>query len=351
MTTSPHERIRLGFFTRLLDDGTALDRYRNALDQFARAEELGLDAVWVAQHHFHEDEGGLPSPFVLLAQAAARTSRIHLGTGIVTLPLEAPLRVAEDAAVLDLLSGGRVQLGIGSGGTPSSFPPFGHDSADRAAVYDRHRDALVGALRGDTLTTDAGRLYPAAPELLGRVWEATFSMAGAERIGRRGNGLMLSRTQPRQTWDGPTSPELQEPIVDAYLAALPDGAEPRILASRSALVVDTEAAAEQWIRRGIERSRPLLAAQHVEVPVGVTDADLLAWLDFHIGTPEQVLASLEADTILGRATDVAFQPHPVDPPHDAVLRSLELIATRVAPELIGWSPDFAGTIPDRKEHP
>lgn len=53
-------RQRLGFFTRLLDDGTALQRYRNALDQFVRAEEAGLDTVWVAQHHFHEAEGGLP---------------------------------------------------------------------------------------------------------------------------------------------------------------------------------------------------------------------------------------------------------------------------------------------------
>jgi putative FMN-dependent luciferase-like monooxygenase len=339
VTTSARERKRLGFFTRLLDDGTALQRYRNALDQFVRAEELGLDSVWVAQHHFHEDEGGLPSPFVLLAQAAARTSRIHLATGIVTLPLEEPLRVAEDAAVLQLLSDGRLELGIGSGGTPSSFPPFGHESADRAAIYDRHRETLVRALRGDELTSDGGVLYPAAPDLLGAIWEATFSAGGAERIGRRGNGLMLSRTQPRKEWAGPTSPELQESIVDAYLAALPDGVEPRILASRSALVVDNEADAEQWIRRGIERSTSYLRSQGVEVPAGTTDAELLAWLDIHIGTPEQVLASLRTDGILARATDVAFQPHPIDPAHDAVLRSIELIATRVAPELLGWTPN------------
>ncbi|MGO4594914.1 putative FMN-dependent luciferase-like monooxygenase [Leifsonia sp. 2TAF2] len=341
MTNETAGRTRLGFFTRLLDDGTPLQRYRNALDQFVRAEELGLDGVWVAQHHFHQDEGGLPSPFVLLAQAAARTSRIHLGTGIVTLPLEASLRVAEDAAVLQLLSDGRLELGIGSGGTPSSFPPFGHDSADRAAVYDRHRETLVRALRGDELTTDGGALYPSAPDVLDAIWEATFSVAGAERIGRRGNGLMLSRTQPRQVWAGPTSPELQGPIVDAYLAALPAGVRPRILASRSALVVDTEAEAQEWIRRGIDRSRALLASQGVKLPSDVSDAELLAWLDIHVGTPEQVLVTLRTDAILARATDVAFQPHPIDPPHEAVLRSLELIATRVAPELLGWSPDQA----------
>ncbi|WP_025156482.1 putative FMN-dependent luciferase-like monooxygenase [Leifsonia aquatica] len=337
MTSTGHSQ-RLGFFTRLLDDGGALDRYRNALDQFERAEQLGLDTVWVAQHHFHEGEGGLPAPFVLLAQAAARTSRLRLGTGIVTLPLEAPLRVAEDAAVLDLLSGERLELGIGSGGTPSSFPPFGYDSADRAAIYDRHRETLIAALGGGTLTTDGGALYPAGPALLGRIWEATFSASGAERIGRRGNGLMLSRTQPRATWDAPRSPQVQEAIVDAYLAALPDGVEPRILASRSALVVDTEAEAAPWVRRGIDRGRTFVDAQGVDVPDGVSDAELLSWLDIHIGTPEQVLASLRTDTILARATDVAFQPHPIDPPHPVVLRSLELIATAVGPHLLDWTP-------------
>ena len=319
-------RQRLGFFTRLLDDGTALQRYRNALDQFVRAEEVGLDTVWVAQHHFHEAEGGLPSPFVLLAQAAALTSRIRLGTGIVTLPLEAPLRVAEDAAVLHLLSGGRLELGIGSGGTPSSFAPFGHDPADRAAIYDRHREALVSALRGEQLTS-----------VLDVIWEAAFSAEGAARIGRRGNGLMLSRTQPRREWQAPSSPQLQEAIVDAYLAALPDGIVPRILASRSVLVVDTEAEAASWIRRGIDRGRSFVDAQGLEIPAGTTDAELLAWLDIHIGTPEQVLATLGADTVLARATDVAFQPHPVDPPHEIVLRSIELSA-EVGRELLDWSP-------------
>ncbi|MBO1741190.1 putative FMN-dependent luciferase-like monooxygenase [Leifsonia sp. TF02-11] len=330
-------RQRLGFFTRLLDAGTALQRYRNALDQFVRAEEVGLDTVWVAQHHFHEAEGGLPSPFVLLAQAAALTSRIRLGTGIVTLPLEAPLRVAEDAAVLHLLSDGRLELGIGSGGTPSSFPPFGHDPADRAAIYDRHREALVSALRGEQLTSDGGALYPAAPAVLDVIWEATFSAEGAARIGRRGNGLMLSRTQPRREWQAPSSPELQEAIVDAYLAALPDGVAPRILASRSVLVVDTEAEAASWVRRGIDRGRSFVDAQGLAIPAGTTDAELLAWLDVHIGTPEQVLTTLGADTVLARATDVAFQPHPVDPPHETVLRSIELSA-EVGRELLDWSP-------------
>ncbi|MHA7985350.1 putative FMN-dependent luciferase-like monooxygenase [Rathayibacter sp. CAU 1779] len=331
---------RLGFFTRLLDDVSPVERYRNALAQFVRAEELGFDTVWVAQHHFHRDEGGLPSPFVLLAQAAAQTSRIVLATGIVTLPLEAPLRVAEDAAVLSLLSDGRLEIGIGSGGTSSSFPPFGHDPADRPAIYAAHKETLLRALNGDVLTSDGGALYPPAPGLADTLWEATFSVSGAERIGREGHGLMLSRTQPRKEYTGHGSAADQVAIVDAYTAALPDGVEPRVMASRSVLVVDTEEDAARWRAHGIARSLPTLRAQDVVVPDDVDELDLAAYLDLHIGTPEQVLSTLRDDPILPIATDIVFQPHPVDPPHAVVLRSLELTAERVAPEL-GWVPASA----------
>jgi alkanesulfonate monooxygenase SsuD/methylene tetrahydromethanopterin reductase-like flavin-dependent oxidoreductase (luciferase family) len=84
-TASPP--IRLGFFTRLLDRAGAAERYRLAIAQIVHAERCGFDSAWIAQHHFHEDEGGLPAPFVFLAQAAAQTTRIRLGTGIITLPL------------------------------------------------------------------------------------------------------------------------------------------------------------------------------------------------------------------------------------------------------------------------
>jgi alkanesulfonate monooxygenase SsuD/methylene tetrahydromethanopterin reductase-like flavin-dependent oxidoreductase (luciferase family) len=78
--------LRLGYFTRLLDQADAAERYRLATAQIIHAERCGFDSAWVAQHHFHEDEGGLPAPFVFLSQVGARTTRIRLGTGIVTLP-------------------------------------------------------------------------------------------------------------------------------------------------------------------------------------------------------------------------------------------------------------------------
>ncbi|GAB3398290.1 putative FMN-dependent luciferase-like monooxygenase [Schumannella luteola] len=330
--------FRLGFFTRLLDDVAPVERYRNALAQIVHAEELGFDTAWVAQHHFHGDEGGLPSPFVVLAQAAAQTSRIRLATGIVTLPLEAPIRVAEDAAVLSLLSGGRFELGIGSGGTSSSFPPFGHDPADRPAIYAAHKETLLRALRGEVLTSDGGALYPPAPaELLSTLWEATFSASGAARIGGEGHGLLLSRTQPRREYTGTGSAVDQVEIVEAHAAALPAGVPQRVMASRSVLVVDDEAEGRRLRAAGIAASVPQIEKLGVTLPSGVSDEEAAAYLDLHIGTPEQVIDSLGADPIVPLASDVVFQPHPVDPPHAVVLRSLELIAERVAPAL-GWAP-------------
>jgi putative FMN-dependent luciferase-like monooxygenase len=325
---------RLGFFTRLLDEAPPAERYRFALEQIRTAERVGFDSAWVAQHHFHAAEGGLPSPFVLLAQAAAQTSRIVLGTSIVTLPLEAPLRVAEDAAVLDLLSGGRFELGVGSGGTATSFRPFGHDPADRPAIFVRHLQQLVSALRGDVLTADGGALYPAAPHLLDTLWQATFTAQGAARIGAAGFGLMLSKTQPHTA---PTLADTQRPIVDAYVAALPAGVRPRIFASRGLVVVDDETDARRLAARGVERSLPTARALGYDLPAGATQEELLAAFDIHVGTPQRVVAQLRADHVMADATDIVFQVHPVDPSHLLTLRSIELIATDVAPAL-GWSP-------------
>ncbi len=329
---------RLGFFTRVLDDADPAERYRLALEQIGAAERFGFDTAWVAQHHFHGDEGGLPSPFVLLAQAAAQTSRIVLGTGIVTLPLEAPLRVAEDAAVLSLLSGGRFELGIGSGGTPSSFPPFGHDPKDRPEIFARHIAQLVSALRGDVLTTDGGALHPPAPALLDTLWEATFSADGAARIGESGFGLMLSKSQPHTAGSGFAAlSDSQRSLVDAYRGALPEGVRPRVFGSRNLVVVDDEATATALVRRGIERSLPAARAFGIQIPAGASDDELRALFDLHVGAPERVIEELRQDRVLLEATDLVFQAHPVDPPHDVLVRSLELIAGVVAPAL-GWSP-------------
>ena len=334
-TTTPSIK-RLGFFTRLLDQADAAERYRLATAQIAQAEKCGLDSAWIAQHHFHEGEGGLPAPFVFLAHVAAHTSRIRLGTGIVTLPLELPIRVAEDAVVTDLLSGGRLEVGVGPGGNLTAFTAFGLDSDDRHGLFDRHLALLKTAWSGGELA-GGDRLYPASPTLVDRIWQATFTVAGARRAGAAGDGLMLSRTQPRSP-DAPRASlaDIQNPMLDAYLEALPKGREPRILASRTVFVADDHTEAMKLAETGLSRMRHRLAATG-NLLSGNLVGDLIAAMDVHIGTPDEVIASLRSDTTLRRATDLTMQVHSIDPPHPYILRSIELFADKVAPAL-GWVP-------------
>lgn len=328
---------RLGFFTRLLDQADPAERYRLATAQIVHAERLGFDSAWIAQHHFHEDEGGLPAPFVFLAQVAARTARIRLGTGIVTLPLELPIRVAEDAAVLDLMSGGRLEVGVGSGGNLSAYVAFGQDSSARAAVFAAHLQLLRDAWAGRPLPGGRDRLYPANPSLVGRVWQATFTVDGARRAGAAGDGLMLSRTQPRPAGaTGLALAEIQDPMIDAYLEALPSGREPRILASRTVFVADDGPEARRLAGIGLGRHRAYLAELGRAIAVGDGSLDgMIAAMDAHLGAPDEVIASLGADRTLARATDLVVQVHSIDPPHPYILRSIELVADVVAPAL-GW---------------
>jgi putative FMN-dependent luciferase-like monooxygenase len=331
-TTHPK---RLGFFTRVLDDTTPGERYANAAEQVVHAEQNGFDSAWVAQHHFHRDEGGLPAPLVFLSYVAAKTSRIRLGTGIITLPLENPIRAAEDAAVLDLLSGGRLELGLGSGGTPSSFTAFGYDVADKNAIYEKHLATFRTALSGSPIVGET-KLYPAAPQLLERFWQATFSVAGGARAGKAGDGLMLSRTQPRPTDNHTASlPDLQHPILDAYFENLPREIAPRIVASRTLFVADNRDEARRYAETGLKKAAIGLAKSGHRFDSNDLDY-LIGATDTHVGTVDDVLESLSRDTTLPRVTDIVFQVHSVDPPHELILRSIELIASKVAPQL-GWS--------------
>ena len=338
---SPHFQ-RLAFFSRLLDATTAAERYRLAGEQIAHAEAHGYDTAWVAQHHFHEYEGGLPSPFVFLAHIAARTTTIRLGTGIVTLPLELPVRVAEDAIVLDLMSNNRLELGVGNGGNPSAFAGFELDDAQRNEIFLRNLDRLRTALSGNAIP-GGDRVYPPHPGLTQRIWQATFSVSGGARAGAAGDGLMLSRTQPRPD-DNPHAAlaDIQDPIIDAYLAALPPGTPPRIVGSRSVFVTENRADARRFAEVGLLTQAARFKERGYE-PSGDTLDDLIKAFDVHLGTPEDVVASLTADQTLHRCTDLAVQVHSIDPPHPWILRSIELVAEHVAPAF-GWQASDVAAI-------
>ena len=305
---------RLGLFTRLLPDrpdAPASLLYSQAREQFLLAERLGYDVGWVAQHHFDVEEGGLPSPLVFLAWMAAQTERIRLGTAIITLALEDPIRVAEDAAVLDALCDGRLELGVGTGG-------------DRNRLFANNFQRLRDALHGAGLDARHRPMHPSGHRLLDDLWQATFSVEGGRRAARDGCGLLLSRTQPRSV--DTALHDIQQPIVDAYRENLPDGQPPRIGASRSVFVLRDGVRAKELARQGVAGHVDWLRRNDLPVP------DVI---DVNAGTPAEVIDMLAADSILAEATDLIVQVHPVDPPGEYVLESIELIATEAAPAL-GW---------------
>ncbi len=331
---------RLGFFTRLLDETDAAERYRLATEQIVQAEKSGFDSAWIAQHHFHEAEGGLPAPFVFLAHAAAATTRIRLGTGIVTLPLELPVRVAEDAVVLDLLSDKRLEVGVGPGGNLTAFTAFGRDSKDRHALMNHNLDLMRTAWAGGALP-GGDRLYPSSPTLVDRIWQATFTVEGSRRAGLAGDGLMLSRTQPRSPGrPDATLADIQNPMLDAYLEALPKGVEPRILASRTVFIADDPRDAMRFARTGLPRLVEKRVNQGQAAPAGSIE-ELVKAFDVHMGTANEVIELLSRDSTLERSTDLTMQVHSIDPPHPYILRSIELMAEKVAPAF-GWRRDGGG---------
>jgi alkanesulfonate monooxygenase SsuD/methylene tetrahydromethanopterin reductase-like flavin-dependent oxidoreductase (luciferase family) len=333
--------VRLGFLTHLHVGSDAVDSYRFALDLFQLAEELGYDSGWVAQHHFLNGSGRLPSSFAFLAAAAQRTRRIQLGTAIVILPLEDPLRVAEDAAVVDALSRGRLQLGLGTGSDPLTFAAFGKDLGARRERYAEGLRVIRTALNGEAINGTEARLYPPAPDLVGRIWESTLSPDSGARIGRNRNGLLLARTAFMSS--EPTD-QAQLPVAQAYLGACDDRARPpRIGLSRAVYPATDRATAMAHLDEGV--------AVYVEsmirrgfFPPGLSREEYYVRSHIHFGHPEQVVASLRTDAVLPLATELICQVHPGHPKPDQIVTALERTAREVAPAL-GWQPRSQGAQP------
>ena len=331
-----HAGLRLGFLTRLEVGADAADSYRFAMEMFDAAEELGYDVGWIAQHHFLNGDGRLPSVFPFLAAAAQRTRRIRLGIAVVTLPLEDPIRVAEDAAFVDTISGGRLELGLGTGGDPLSFSAFGLDVHARRERYADGYQTLLDALAGRPIAGTDAVLYPPAPALASRLWEATFSVEGGARFGARGNGLLLARTSAH---GHDPADVVQEPIAQAYLRSLPAGTLPRVGMSRTVYAAADRATAMAHLDPGITRWVKILEGRG-NFPRGLSKEDAYARIFVHYGNPEEVVASIRSDRLLPLSTDLICQVQPGAPTPDQILTSLELVAREVAPAL-GWRPQAA----------
>lgn len=144
----PRVRVGIGLVTAEVPPGSGrapADEYSGTLRIAERAEELGFDSLWTSEHHGVSD-GYLPSQLVLLSAVAAVTARMRLGTGVLVAPVHEPLRLAEDAAVLDQLSRGRLTLGLGLGWRAEEYRMFGVPA--RVGLVDRHapdRTELISA--------------------------------------------------------------------------------------------------------------------------------------------------------------------------------------------------------------
>lgn len=159
-----------------------VDHYRDALDRVVAAEDAGLDSVWLSEHHLFDD-GYLPQPLTLASAVAARTRRLRIGIAILVGALRHPRHVAEEAAIVDLVSGGRLEVGIGAGYSAPEFEAFGADLAERYRRADECAAELTRLLDGDELVPPAAqRPFP--------VWLGYQGPKGARRAGRLGVGLL-----------------------------------------------------------------------------------------------------------------------------------------------------------------
>ncbi|MYD55210.1 MAG: LLM class flavin-dependent oxidoreductase [Chloroflexi bacterium] len=145
------ERAEFGLFFQLpqADGQDVPQRYRDTIAQIVHADRIGFDAAWLAEMHFVREFSVLPSPMVAMAAAAAQTDNIRLGTGVALLPLVDPIRAAEDAATLDIISNGRLEYGIGRGAIGEHFAGFNVSMSDRAARFDEALSVIQQAWSDD----------------------------------------------------------------------------------------------------------------------------------------------------------------------------------------------------------
>jgi alkanesulfonate monooxygenase SsuD/methylene tetrahydromethanopterin reductase-like flavin-dependent oxidoreductase (luciferase family) len=326
-------RFRLGFLTHAQGRGDAATTYRNAQELFVVADELGFDVGWVAQHHTASGGGGLPSPWPFLAHAAARTRHIHLATAITILPLEDPVRLAEDIAVVDTLSGGRVEIGVGSGGSELEYAAFGRDVARRRELTTEGLTVLRKALAGEEVGAAGFRIQPAPGDFTDRTWQGVFSGPGAGYAAAGGSHLLLNRAT--YGYDDPTD-HVQRPWADEFLARWTLPREPRIGLSRFVFPAKDRRTALDQIGADVVRASQRMVERGA-FPAGLSTEGYLRRFHAFYGHPEEIVAALREERVLPVATDLITQFNPAVPDHDAAIRALELIATEIAPAL-GWTP-------------
>lgn len=302
--------------------------YGKTLERIEEAERLGLDAIWLTEHHFFED-GYLPQPLTFAAAIAARTKRMRIGTAILLAPLRPAVDIAEQGAIVDLVSDGRLELGLGAGYRIPEFQAFGVDMADRFPLLeDRAREVRR--------LWDEDAIVPGPVQRAPRIWIGANGKRGARIAGRLGEGLM---------W-------LEPEKVDAYLEALRaaghDESAARVSGSVNLIVSsDPERAWDriaphlvyQWETyarygaEGAERADALVVDQASTLTAEDMRSDGPAMLmpSFDVVTPAEAVRRMREWLADLPVMDVYFWDSIAGMPDDLVEEHVELLAREVAP--------------------
>ncbi|MCC3268360.1 LLM class flavin-dependent oxidoreductase [Arthrobacter gengyunqii] len=328
-----HYRDVQGSFVR-----TARDALLQTVETAVAAEEVGIDGAFLRVHHFAPQ---FAAPFPLLSAMAARTHRLELGTAVIDMRYENPLYMAEEAAATDLISGGRLQLGL-SRGSPEpalrGYEAFGYvptgdstdaDEARKHTLVFRAAIAGAGLANADPMMTgssDALAIDPQSPGLAERIWWGSGTRATAKWTGEQGMNLMSSTLLTEDT--GVPFDELQAEQIAVFRKAWADAGHegaPRVSVSRSVipLVTDTD-----------RRYFGLRAQAEGRDQVGRLDGGLARFGKSYIGEPDVIAAQLAADTAV-QAADTLLVTVPNQLGVDYNVQLLENIVKHVAPAA-GW---------------
>ncbi|WP_030266948.1 LLM class flavin-dependent oxidoreductase [Streptomyces sp. NRRL B-24484] len=334
----PAEPLRkLGFLTiGLFDEHDPGRGHESTLQLVELGERLGLDSAWLRHRHL---QFGISSPVAVLAAASQRTSRIELGTAVVPLGWENPLRLAEDLATVDVLSGGRLNPGVSVG------PPM-HFERVREALYPdtaeaedfgfarvrRLLDLVGGKPAGDFRGTEgieafSDRVQPYAPGLADRMWYGAGSLGSARQAAEHGMNLLVSSVVKAE--EGEDFGAVQLSHVRAFRERHPDGARARV--SQGLVVIPTDSATPAQRAKYREYARARLP--RTAAPQG--PARLLFAPDL-VGSSQEIAERLYAHPAFREVDEVAFALPFTFGPEDYV-QILTDIATALGPAL-GWRP-------------
>ncbi|KQV04966.1 LLM class flavin-dependent oxidoreductase [Leifsonia sp. Root112D2] len=318
---------------------SAADALLQTIELAVAAEELGVDGAYVRVHHFAPQ---LASPFPLLAAIGARTSRIEIGTAVIDMRYENPLYMAEDAASADLISGGRLQLGISRGSPETALrgsESFGYVPADDETDADlarSHTAVFRAAIAGAgvahanpqmTGSTGALSIQPLSPGLPDRIWWGSGTRQTAKWTGEQGMNLMSSTLLTEDT--GVPFDELQAEQIAIFREAWAAAGwqrEPRVSVSRSILPIVNDTDRAYFGGRG--------TGEESTDQVGYLDGGLARFGKSYTGEPDAIANELKSDAAV-QAADTVLLTVPNQLGVDYNAHMLETILTHVAPEL-GW---------------